>query len=206
VSQAGDDLAYTVWIAVLATVLVMLFGIPLARFAARRHRIAEWVSVVPVAVPAILLAIGMVRVFNRAELGNFYDSTAMVAAAYAARFLPLAVLTLSHVTRRIPIELEEAAMLAGRGPAARALRIHLPLVMPAVWSAACLVFVMALRELDIAVVLPAGNGTVVRRLSNVVHFGGEDLGGALALLLMLIAVLVPALTMVVTGRKLKALS
>ena len=53
------------------------------------------------------------------------------------------------------------------------------------WSAACLVFVLALRELDLAVVLPAGNGTVVRRLSNIVHFGGEDTGGALALMLLL---------------------
>jgi iron(III) transport system permease protein len=206
VEQAGDDLTRTVWIAALATLLLLVVAVPLARFAARRHRVPEWVSVLSIAVPAILLAIGMVKVFNRAAFGRFYDSTAMVTAAYAARFLPIAVLTLANVVRRIPIELEEAAMLAGRGPIARAVRIHLPLLLPATWSAACLGFILALRELDIAVVLPAGNGTVVRRLSNVVHFGGEELGGALALMLLLVAVLVPGLIMLITGRKLSSLS
>jgi hypothetical protein len=39
-----------------------------------------------------------------------------------------------------------------------------------------------------------------------VHFGGEDMGGALALLLLAIAVLVPVLTILVTGKKLRPLS
>ena len=99
---------------------------------------------------------------------------------------------------------------AGSSPpsvtAARAWSIHLPLVFPAAWSAGCLVFVLALRELDLAVVLPAGNQAVVRRLSNVVHFGGEDMGGALALLLLAAAVLVPLITILITGRKLHPLS
>lgn len=67
-------------------------------------------------------------------------------------------------------------------------------------------FVLALRELDLAVVLPAGNGTVVRRLSNIVHFGGEDTGGALALMLLFVATVLPALTVILTGRKLRSLS
>jgi hypothetical protein len=68
------------------------------------------------------------------------------------------------------------------------------------------VFILALRELDVAVVLPAGNGTVVRRLSNVVHFGGENMGGALALMLLFVAATVPTLTILLTGRKLRSLS
>jgi iron(III) transport system permease protein len=130
----------------------------------------------------------------------------VVAAAYAARFLPFGVLTLSHATRRLPRSLDDAAALAGRGPLARGLRIHLPLLMPAVWSVACLIFILAARELDVAVVLPGGNDTVVRRLSNIVHFGGEDTGGALALLLLVTASAIPILTVILTGRKLRSLS
>jgi iron(III) transport system permease protein len=164
--------------------------------------------VLPLAVPAVLLAIGFVQVFNSTlanrvyALGfDFYDSGACVVAAYAARFLPFAVLTLSSAVRRLPPTLDDAALLSGRGALARASRIHLPPLLPAAWSAACLVFVLAARELDVAVVLPAGNGTVVRRLSNVVHFGGEDVGGALALYLLLGAFLVPVLAMILTGRR-----
>ena len=204
--QSGGDLGYTVAVAAAAAVLVVAVGLPLARAAARGRGRLEVLAVLPVAVPAILLAIGMVKVFNRDAFGRFYDSWAMLACAYAARFLPFAVLPLAQWARRIPPELGEAAVLAGQGPVRRALRIDLPLLAPAAWSAACLVFVLGLRELDTAVVLPAGNGTVVRRLSNIVHFGGEDTGGALSLLLLGVAVLVPALVVILTGRKLRPLA
>jgi iron(III) transport system permease protein len=208
IAQAGSDLAYTGAIALAVAVVVVLVALPLARHAGRRARALEYVIVLPLAVPAVLLGIGFVQVFNAkvmnsvyARTFDFYDSPASVVAAYSARFLPFAVLALSNAVRRTPLALDEAAVLTGRGPLARALRVHLPPLLPAAWSAACLVFVLALRELDVAVVLPAGNGTVVRRLSNVVHFGGEDVGGALALYLLAIALAVPVLGMILSGRR-----
>ncbi|MEZ5965088.1 MAG: ABC transporter permease subunit [Planctomycetota bacterium] len=207
-SQAGSDLGHTLFIAVATTAVVLVVALPLARRAGRGRGFIDYVGVLPLAVPAVLLAIGVVQVFNSRLLNrvytlgfDFYDSDACVVAAYAARFLPFAILTLSSAVRRIPQALDDAAVLSGRGPLARALRVHLPPLLPAAWSATCLVFVLALRELDLAVVLPAGNGTVVRRLSNVVHFGGEDVGGALALYLLLTALLVPVLGMILTGRR-----
>jgi iron(III) transport system permease protein len=212
-TQAGGDLVHTVLVAAAAAVLTLLVGLPLARFAARRQGWVEHVSVLPLAVPAILLGIGFVHAYNGphvaglyATIFDFYDSTAILVTAYAARFLPFAVLTLAGAVRRVPRALDEAALLSGRGPLARALHIHGPLLAPAAASAASLLFVLGLRELDTAVMLPAGNETVVRRLANVVHFGGEDVGGALALLLLLVAVLVPALVMLVSGRRLQSLS
>ncbi|MHC4514811.1 MAG: ABC transporter permease [Planctomycetota bacterium] len=213
IAEAGSDLTYTTAIAAVTVVVLLLVATPLARLAARRLPAVDYLAVLPVAVPAILLAIGFVKVFNHPvvataydSVGDFYDSWTIVAVAYTARFLPFGVLTLSHATRRISSHLEEAAALTGRSPVARALMIHLPLLVPALWSAACLVFILALRELDVAVVLPAGNGTVVRRLSNVVHFGGENMGGALALMLLFVAATVPTLTILLTGRKLRSLS
>jgi hypothetical protein len=46
----------------------------------------------------------------------------------------------------------------------------------------------------------------VRRLSNIVHFGGEDAGGALALMLLVAVTSLPILTVLLTGRKLRPLS
>jgi iron(III) transport system permease protein len=214
IEQAGDDLVYTVLIAGATTILLLAVAVPLARASARRWAWIDRLSVVPIAVPAVLLSIGIVQVYNSGWVvdhvypvtGDLYDSWLIVACAYAARFLPFGVLTMSQSLRRQSRALEDAAALSGRGPVARALRIHLPLLVPAAWSAACLIFVLALRELDVAVVLPSGNGTVVRRLSNVVHFGGEDVGGALALLLLLVAALFPLLTLILTGRKLRSLA
>lgn len=211
--EAHDNLTFTIVVALATAALIIAVAMPLARLAARRCGAIDHLSALPLAVPAILLAIGFVHVFNnpiavRAYdlVGDFYDSSGIVVAAYAARFLPFGVLTLSSEHRRIPRAVEEAAALTGRGPWAQALRIRWPLLLPAAWSAGCLVFVLALRELDVAVVLPAGNDAVVRRLSNIVHFGGENMGGGLALVLLGIAVLVPVLTLLVTGRKLRPLS
>ncbi|MFG0318223.1 MAG: ABC transporter permease [Planctomycetota bacterium JB042] len=204
--ELGGDLGYTLGVGGATTAVLLAVSLPLAWQAARRRGWIDHLSILPVAVPGVLLAIGMVKVFNRDLFFDFYDGPGMLAGAYAARFLPFGVLTLSAAVRRIPVELEEAARFGRRSALARGLRVHLPLLLPAIWSAACLIFILALRELDVAVVLPAGNGTVVRRLSNIVHFGGEDMGGALALMLLASAVLVPLLTVVLTGRKLRSLS
>jgi ABC-type spermidine/putrescine transport system permease subunit II len=79
-------------------------------------------------------------------------------------------------------------------------------LLPAAWSAWVLTFVLALRELDLAVVLPAANATAVRRLANAVHFQHEDWSGVIALLLLAAAVLVPLIPAVLAGRRLESLS
>ena len=222
VDQAGDDVGYTMWIGLWTTVLLVAVATPLARLAARRARWIEGLSIVPLAVPAVLLSIGFIRVYNsgiandlyatlKAQTGgaiqtDLYASVSIVICEYAARFLPFGVLTLASAARRRPQALDEATQLAGRSAVATTCRIHLPLLAPAMWSVACLAFVLALRELDCAVLLPAGNGTIVRRLSNIVHFGGENTGGALALLLLAAAAVLPVLTLILTGRKLRSLS
>lgn len=206
VREAGGDLSYTLLLGAGAAAITLAVALPVAWLAARRRGWIDHLAVLPLAVPAILLGIGLVKAFNRAEFGDFYDGPVLLACAYAARFLPLAVLALSAQARRIPREVDDAARLAEGSALRRGLRIQGPLLAPAAWSAACALFLLCLRELDLAVVLPAGNGTIVRRLSNIVHFGGEELGGALALLLLLLALLAPLFTVLLTGRRLRSLS
>lgn len=213
IEQGGDDLGFTIWNGAVTTLLLLLVALPFAHLAARRLGWVDHLAVVPLATPAVLLAIGFVHAFNGPHVASlydatfdFYDSHAILVTAYAARLLPFGVLLLSSAVRRIPKSQEEAALFTGRGPIARGLCIHLPPLLPALASLACLLFVLALRELDTAVVLPSGNDTIVRRLSNVVHFGGEDIGGALALLLLLAAMLPPLLITLLRGRRLDSLS
>ncbi|MCA8949278.1 MAG: hypothetical protein KDE27_07235, partial [Planctomycetes bacterium] len=142
----------------------------------------------------------------RAFGGDFYSGWGFAVAGYAARFLPFAALPLAALVRRQSLAAEEAADLVQRSPVARALRIHLPPLLPAVWSAGVLVFVLALRELDLAVVLPAANATAVRRLANAVHFQHEDWSGVIALLLLSAAVLLPLIPSLLAGRRLSSLS
>ncbi|MEO0478558.1 MAG: hypothetical protein AAF196_03670 [Planctomycetota bacterium] len=199
---------------VFVAITLVLFAWPLARATARRRGRLEGLSLLGLAVPVVLFGSGQVLIWNSSfandvlrENGvDLYDSFVLVVLGFAGRFLPFAVLTLCTVTRRVSPAVDEAARSSGRGPVARALRLHLPLGLPAAASAAYLGYVLALRELDLAAMLPAGNDTVVRRVSNIVHFGGEEPGSALILTILLAAILPAALHWILTGRRMRGLS
>src|SRR5690606_27475326 len=124
---------------------------------------------------AILLGMALIRTFNHNPgIGwtnyDFYAGWGFAVCGYVARLLPFAALTLASQVRRQSIAAEEAGRFVHRSASARALRLHVLPLMPAAWSAFILAFVLALRELDLAVMLPAANATAVRRLANAVHF------------------------------------
>jgi iron(III) transport system permease protein len=213
IDQGGIEFLNSIGVAVAAAAVVVVLALPLARAAARRRPWLELACALPLAVPAILFGIGLVRVFGSAAAGSlyawtgdFYASWGFALCGYAARFLPFAVLLLAAQVRRAAAEPEAAALLSGRSRWQRALRIHLPPLLPACWSAAIVVFVLALRELDLAVVLPAANATAVRRLANAVHFQHEDWSGVLALALLATAVLLPFVPTFLAGRRLRTLA
>lgn len=211
VDQGLPDYWHSVWLAAGVAVLVALLALPLARQAARRWAWLELGAALPAAVPAILFGIALVRAGHDNPLlrpggTDLYSGWGFAVAGYAARFLPFAALTLAAQVRRQPRAAEEAAALVARPGWQRALCIHLPPLLPAAWTAAVLTFVLALRELDLAVVLPAANATAVRRLANAVHFQHEDWSGVIALLLLTTAVLVPLLPSLLAGRRLAHLS
>ncbi|MBL8755406.1 MAG: iron ABC transporter permease [Planctomycetes bacterium] len=209
--QGLPDLLHSVWLALAVGTVVVLLALPLARQSARRWPLLELAAALPAAVPAVLLGIALIRSFHDApvlrQLGDRFDQGwGFAGAAYAARFLPFAALTLGSQVRRQSLAAEEAGRFVARPPFVRALRLHVQPLLPAAWSAWVLVFVLSLRELDLAVVLPAANATAVRRLANAVHFQHEDWSGVIALLLLAIAVLVPLVPALLAGRRLSSLS
>jgi iron(III) transport system permease protein len=211
VDQGLPDLWHSLFLALGVALFVVLLALPLARFSGRRFAGIDLVCALPAAMPAILLGIALVHTFHDSRLlqslgGDFYAGWGFAVCGYAARFLPFAALTLAAQVRRQPLAAEEAGALVRRSPIVRALRLHLQPLLPATWTAGVLVFVLALRELDLAVVLPAANATAVRRLANAVHFQHEDWSGVIALLLLCLAVLLPLLPSLLAGRRLSSLS
>ncbi|MBZ0152070.1 MAG: hypothetical protein K8J09_11125, partial [Planctomycetes bacterium] len=209
VSEGVPDLLHSIVLAAGVAVLVLLLALPLARASARRWPRLELLVAIPLALPAILLGIGLVRTYSDHFLlrwcGDFYDTWGFAACGYAARFVPFAALTLAAHVRRLPIAAEEAGALVPRSATVRALRLHVRPLAASSWAAGVLVFVLALRELDLAVLLPAANATAVRRLANAVHFQHEDWSGVIALMILSIAVLIPLLPAILAGRKLSSL-
>jgi ABC-type Fe3+ transport system permease subunit len=209
--QGLPDLLHSTWLALAVACVTVLLALPLARAAARRWSWLDLVSALPAALPAILLGIALVDSYHdstvmRAFGGDFYSGWGFAVTGYTARLLPFAALPLAALVRRQSLAAEEAGRFVPRSAFARSLYLHLPPLLPGAFSAWVLVFVLALRELDLAVVLPAANATAVRRLANAVHFQHEDWSGVIGLLLLGIAVLVPLLPSLLAGRRLSSLS
>jgi iron(III) transport system permease protein len=189
----GDLRNSLVWAAAAATVataLGLVLGHALER--ARHGRWLEMLALAPLAVPAVLFGIGVIAAWNRPGLERFYDGGGLVVLLWVGRFLAFPVLVIGTAVASLDPAGEEAARLAGAGPARRLASIVAPPLRGTLVAAWSLVFVFSLRELDAAILVPAANHTAMFRIFNAVHFGRDDFVAALALMLVFL-ILLPGL-------------
>ena len=154
---------------------------------------------------AILFGIGNISIWNRDTTAALYDSGWMVVLLFVGRFAIFPVLAASASVAAVDKRLEEAAELSGTKPARRLVSIVAPQVRPALFGAWTAVFVLAMRELDAAILVPAANKAVMFRVYNAVHFGRDDFVAALCLLVVFFILLPALLWTVFGGRRLEVL-
>jgi iron(III) transport system permease protein len=121
----------------------------------------------------------------------FAGSAAAVILAYATRFLTVAGEFLKAGMARIPAEFDEVARAAGARRSEILWSIQLPLLRPALWGAALLVFVDCLKELPATLLLRPLN---VETLSTYIYqfaTRGNFEDGALAALMIVLAGIIP---------------
>ncbi|MBW7920944.1 MAG: iron ABC transporter permease [Rubellimicrobium sp.] len=108
------------------------------------------------------LVVGLAFVFFAVRFAMpLYQSAALLIAAYAILFLPLAQAPIRGVLAQIPRDLEEVAQSMGRGPLAILWRITLPLALPGVGAGFALVCMKVMNELTATLVLrPTGVETL----------------------------------------------
>lgn len=97
--------------------------------------------------PPILL---MFPLYEGVRALGWVNHPEALVLADAALNLPLAVWVLESAFRQLPHELDEAARLDGLTGVQRLRRIHLPLAMPSVATAAILVFIFSWNEFMLA--------------------------------------------------------
>lgn len=168
-------IGFTVWQAILSTVLSVLMGLPgaylLARYDFRGKRLIEALTTVPFVLPSIIVVLGFVRFFgNNGILNRFLMavlgleepplrvlySLQAILLAHAFYNFPVVVRIVSSLWRRIHPSTEEAARSLGAHGIRLFFRVTLPQILPALLSAAALVFIFCL--LSFAIVLVLGGG------------------------------------------------
>ena len=138
---------------------------------------------------------------------NFIDTAAMYnrSEERIGRFLAFPTLVSAGAVASLDRELEQAAELAGAGPVRRMTRIVAPALVPSLIGGWVLMFVLAMRELDAAILVPAANDTVMFRMFNAVHFGRDDFVAALALLILFVTIVPGVLWRLFSGKELEVL-
>lgn len=189
-ARAWPAVVRTAGIGAAAATLMVVLALTLAWFARslRRPWLLDAVLIVPLALPALLYGIGLIRVWNQPGLDAIYLGWPIVAMAMAGRCLPFAYLPLSGSLDRIEAGLLEAVVLAGAGRLAQLRIVLLPLLIAPLAAAWCIGFCFALREMDTLVMLRAGHDTLLYLVHRNVVFSRDDEVAALALLALLVTI------------------
>jgi molybdate transport system permease protein len=156
--------------ATIATLVCVLFGVPLAWLLARvefpGRRVVRALVTVPLVLPPVVGGVALLLVFGRrGVVGSWLDATfgitlpftttgVVVAEAFVA--MPFLVIAVEGALRGADTRYEEAAATLGAGRWTTFRRVTLPLVAPGIAAGAVLCWARALGEFG-ATITFAGN-------------------------------------------------
>lgn len=147
-----NSLLYAAGAAILALVLGTLIAYVVRRRLVPGASALGFIAMAPFVIPGIVLAIGFFAAYTRPPL-RLYGSAAVLIVAFATRFLPLAFSNSDNLIRAVGDDLELAARNLGASRLGTLRRITLPLLRRGLLGGWILVFIPALRELSVAVLL-----------------------------------------------------
>src|SRR5690625_454537 len=119
----------TVAAVVLSTAVSLLAAYAFARTQSKIFSVLEGVFLSGLMLPVYLAILPLFFLLDSVGMISNLFSLILV---YAALGIPFSTFVLSAFFRQLPIELDEAAKLDGAGPLTTFLRLHLPLVRPAI--------------------------------------------------------------------------
>ncbi|MFD2251968.1 iron(III) transport system permease protein [Pseudochelatococcus lubricantis] len=160
-------------------------------------------TVIPNAIPGIVVAVGIILAWNQPWLPvTPYNTPLILLMAYCCILLPYTVRYANAAFRQVGDNLEAAARVAGATPLTAFRRILLPLVLPSLISAMLLVFAVATRELVASILLaPVGMATISIFIWRQFDQGSVGLGMAMSAVTILITTTIPLAVTLMSGRR-----
>lgn len=163
-------IGFSLWTAVLATLLVLPFGVLLGWLLARKNwpgkSLVETLVTLPLVMPPVATGLLLLQIFGRrGPLGSFLEKTfgteivftwRAVVIAMAVMSFPLLVRGSRIAFEAVNVRLEQVASTLGASPLRVFFTITLPLAYRGVMGGAVLSFARALGEFG-ATIMVAGN-------------------------------------------------
>jgi putative spermidine/putrescine transport system permease protein len=146
-----DGLRVSIELAVAATALAMLLGVPAGLAVARSsHRWAQWSAAFllsPISMPMIVLGYSQLYYFSALGLGTSFLSLWL---AHTVIGIPYIVRMVVGVYRSMPADYEESAMLLGAGRLSALWLVTLPMIRPGIFAGALFAFLVSFDNLPIS--------------------------------------------------------
>lgn len=204
----NDAVANSIWNTLLLAFMAATAGATLAGLIAyisqrelvRGHQLLAFLATVPIAIPGIVLAIGLFAAYTRYPI-VLYGTLWILFIAYLTKYLPLAFQTSNAALSSIHPELEECARILGASPLATFREITVPLFRAGLIASWILIFMPSLRELSSSVLLYTADTKVISVvILDFYEEGGLAIVSALGMLLLLMTVVIVTGAYKIVGR------
>ncbi len=171
----------------IATVIGTAAALALARYRVRLRRAAESLVVLPVIIPEIVIGFATAALFGAAGIAFGLRT---IVAAHVAFSISYVIFMVRARAAGLNASLEEAAMDLGATPWQTFVRVTLPLVMPAIVSAALLVFTISLDDYVItSFVAGPGAATLPLKIYSMVKTGVTPEINAISTVLLAVTIM-----------------
>jgi len=138
--------------ATVGTVLVTVVAYLSVRRAVWGHRLLSFLATAPVAIPGIVLAVGLFLSYTHPPL-VLYGTLAIIFLAYVTKELPVGYQQIGAALKAVHPELEDASRIFGATRMRALVDITAPLIRNGVITTWILIFIGSIRELSATILL-----------------------------------------------------
>jgi iron(III) transport system permease protein len=166
--------------ATIAMILSVVVSTMIHRTKGFGARLLDFLCVVPVGFPGIVIAMGVLVTYIRTPI---YATLWILLLGYITRFFPYGQRNVSAVMLAISEELDQSSRMAGASWFTTLRRITIPLLKPGIFAGWVLLFIIFLRELSISIILyTSGTETLSVGVYYLANYENETLTSALSMM------------------------
>lgn len=189
-----DAIWNSVSLGLAAALITMFAGVIISyvivKMKVRGKGLLEFLGMLPFSVPGSVIALGVILAWSGKFGINLYNTVWIILLAYIARYMAFSLKANSAALEQVHDSLVEAARASGATMAQALKDIVIPLVRPGMVAAFFLIFLPAMRELTVSVLL---YGPTTRTIGVAIYTLNEDgetvYSAALAAIALIIIVL-----------------
>jgi iron(III) transport system permease protein len=172
--------------AIIALVLSAPLGLLLSGGASRFAFVTNKIVVIAHALPGVVVGLALVSIGSK--LGPLYQTTFLLAFAYAILFLAKSVTSMSSSLARVPNSVKDVAATLGMNQWAVVKKVIAPIAAPGIGIGTILVFLTAMKELPATLMLrPTGFETLATQIWSFGSINRFNEAAPYALILVLVA-------------------